>query len=110
MTISEFKTAEITTENAVNWLKWINQSFDWDTLCYYFGKTESNKPNDVQQIDHVIMVQFKPNVNSSFTCLYNTNEPSHLELIQLEVIGLQETLNNRPFAIYMACDVKENIQ
>lgn len=109
MSISEFKTAEITTENAINWLKWINQSFDWDTLCYYFGNSTMN-PIDVQQIDCVLMVYFKSSMQDGYVCLYNINNPSHLELIQLEVQNLQKTLNSRPFVIYMACDVKENIQ
>ena len=96
MTITEFKNTEITTENAVTWIKWLSQSFDWDTLCYYFGNS-TLKPSDVQQIDHVLMVHFKTAVQTSLVCLYNTNEPSHLESIQLEVQNLQKTLNSRKF-------------
>lgn len=96
MTITEFKTVEITTENAVTWLKWINQSFDLDMLGYYFGNL-TMKPVDVQQIDHVLMVHFKSSMGDGYVCLYNTNEPSHLELIQLEVKNLQKISNERKF-------------
>ena len=96
MTITEFKTAQITPENAVNWIKWLSQSFDISTLVHYFGNL-SMKPVDVQQIDHVLMVYFKGSMSSGYACLYNTNEPSHLELIQMEVQNLQTTLNSRKF-------------
>jgi hypothetical protein len=55
------------------------------------------KPIDVQQIDHVLAVHFKSSMGDGYVCLYNTNEPSHLELIQLEVKNLQKILNERKF-------------
>lgn len=96
MTITEFKTAQITPENAVSWIKRLSQTCDIDTLIYYFGNL-AMKPIDVQQIDHVVMVHFKSTMQSSLVCMYNTNEQSHLELIQMEVQNLQKTLNARKF-------------
>ena len=109
MTITEFKTEEITPENAVNWIKWLSQSFDWDTLCYYFGKVDQFKPKQVQQIRDVLCVTYCSDVNgyNPDVCLYDLTLPEHCNLITNEVKSLQTALNNRPFVLYTASDRKQ---